>query len=289
MGIESPKDSLPLCKFIVVPVPFEKTVSFGHGTSKGPKAIIEASVQVELWDEETKTETWKVGINTQPAVNCKGSTEKVFKDISKKAEEMMKVTQAIPFYIGGEHSVSQALTAPYLKKYKNLSILHFDAHADLRDEYEGSAHSHACAMRPASKTHPVVQVGIRSVGADEKQYINKGNVKTYLMHENRDVNKLIKKVLKDLTDDVYISIDVDGFDPSVIPATGTPQPGGFGWYEGLDIFREVIKHKNIVAVDVVEASVKEGDNTTEMNCAKLIYRMMGYLSQKGQKKAQKKK
>lgn len=283
MGIESEKDSLPLCKFIVVPVPFEKTVSFGHGTSKGPKAIIEASVQVELWDEETKTETWELGINTQSPVNCKGSTETVFKNITKKAREMMKYSNAVPFYIGGEHSITQALVEPYIEKYKNISILHFDAHADLRDEYEGSPRSHACALRPASKCAPVVQVGIRSVGADEKQYINKGNVKTYLMHENRDVNKLIKKVLKDLTDTVYITIDVDGFDPSVIPATGTPQPGGFGWYEGLDIFREVIKHKNVVAVDVVEASVKKGDNTTEMNCAKLIYRLMGYLSQKKKK------
>jgi len=261
-------------------VPYERTVSFGTGTAKGPSAIIDASVQVELWDEETKTETWEQGIHTARPVNCKGPTEEVFKRISAAAADVMKYKQAVPFFIGGEHSVSQALTEPYLKKYKNLSILHFDAHADLRDEYEGSSRSHACAMRPASKTHPVVQVGIRSVGSEEKQYINKGNVKTYLMHENRNIPALIKKVLKDLTDNVYISIDVDGFDPSVIPATGTPQPGGFGWYEGLDIFREVIKRKNIVAVDVVEASVRKDDSTTEMNCAKLIYRLMGYLTLK---------
>lgn len=280
MGIESEKDSLSLCKFVVVPVPFEKTVSYGHGTAKGPAAIIEASAQVELWDEETKSETWECGINTQKDIDCNGSTAKVFKAIEKKAEELCALSQKVAFYIGGEHSISQALIEPYIRKYKNLSVLHFDAHADLRDEYEGSARSHACALRPASKKVPVVQVGIRSVGADEKQYINKGRVKTYLMHENRDINKLIKKVLKDLTDTVYITIDVDGFDPSVMPATGTPQPGGFGWYEGLDIFREVIKAKKVVGIDVVEASVKKDDTTTEMNCAKLIYRLMGYLAQK---------
>ncbi|WP_428897163.1 agmatinase [Parelusimicrobium proximum] len=279
MGIESDKDSLSLAKFIVVPIPFEKTVSYGHGTAKGPDAIIEASAQVELWDEEVKKETWTEGIFTHKSVNTNGSIEKVFKEIDKTVRKVME-QKGTPIYIGGEHSITQALAEPYIEKYKNLSILHFDAHADLRDEYEGCAQSHACALRPASKKVPVVQVGIRSVGDDERQYINKGKVKTFLMHENRDVKKLVPKVLKALTDTVYITIDVDGFDPSVIPATGTPQPGGFAWYEALDLFREVIKHKKIVAVDVVEAAVRDADTITEMNTAKLIYRLMGYISAK---------
>ncbi|XRK14833.1 agmatinase [Elusimicrobium posterum] len=193
---------------------------------------------------------------------------------------MMQYDNATPFYIGGEHSVSQALIDPYINKYKNLSVLHFDAHADLREEYYDDPHSHACALYPASKKVPVVQVGIRSVGSEEKQNINAGKVTTFLMHEHRDVKKLIPQVLKKLTDTVYITIDVDGFDPSVIPATGTPQPGGFGWYEGLDLLRAVIESKKIVAIDVVEAAKKKDDSTTEMNCAKLIYRLMGYLSAK---------
>jgi agmatinase len=283
MGLESKTSSLPLCKFAVVPVPFEKTVCYGHGTAKGPAAVIEASTQIELWDEETKTETWELGINTQPAINCKGSTNTVFKNIDKTVRNLMQY-KAIPFYIGGEHTVTQALAQPYIEKYKNLSILHFDAHADLRPTFEGTPKSHACALYPASRQVKVVQVGIRSVASEEKQFCNAGNVTTYLMHEHRDIKKLIPQVLKKLTDTVYITIDVDGFDPSVIPATGTPQPGGFMWYEALDLFREVIKHKKIVAVDVVEACKRSADTITEFNVSKLIYRLMGYLALKDQKK-----
>lgn len=224
MGLESKTSSLPLCKFAVVPVPFEKTVCYGHGTAKGPAAIIEASTQIELWDEETKTETWELGINTQPAVNCKGSTNTVFKNIDKTVRHLMQY-KAIPFYLGGEHTVTQALVQPYIEKHKNLSILHFDAHADLRPTFEGTPKSHACALYPASRQVPVVQVGIRSVASEEKQFCNKGKVTTFLMHEHRDIKKLIPQVLKKLTDTVYITIDVDGFDPSVIPATGTPATG----------------------------------------------------------------
>ncbi len=283
MGLESKTSSLPLCKFVVVPVPFEKTVCYGHGTAKGPAAIIEASTQIELWDEETKTETWELGINTQPAINCKGSTNTVFKNIDKTVRNLMQY-KAIPFYIGGEHTVTQALAQPYIEKYKNLSILHFDAHADLRPTFEGTPKSHACALYPASRQVKVVQVGIRSVASEEKQFCNTGHVTTYLMHEHRDIKKLIPQVIKKLTDTVYITIDVDGFDPSVIPATGTPQPGGFMWYEALDLFREVIKHKKIVAIDVVEACKRSADTITEFNTAKLIYRLMGYLAVKNKKK-----
>ena len=279
MGIESKNSSLSSCKFAVVPVPFEKTVCYGHGTAKGPAAVIEASTQIELWDEETKTETWELGISTQPAVNCKGSTNTVFKNIDKTVRNLMQY-KAIPFYIGGEHTVTQALAQPYIEKYKDLSILHFDAHADLRETFEGTPKSHACALYPASRQVKVVQVGIRSVASEEKQYCNAGNVTTFLMHEHRDIKKLIPQVLKKLTGRVYMTIDVDGFDPSVIPATGTPQPGGFMWYEALDLFREVIKHKKIVAVDVVEACQRKADTITEFNVAKLIYRLMGYLAVK---------
>lgn len=279
MGLESKTSSLPLCNFVVVPVPFEKTVCYGHGTAKGPEAVIEASTQIELWDEETKTETWELGINTQPAVNCSGSTNKVFKEIDKTVRNLMQY-KATPFYIGGEHTITQALAEPYIEKYKNLSILHFDAHADLRETFEGTPKSHACALFPASRKVPVVQVGIRSVASEEKQYINEGKVTTFLAHDHRDVSKLIPQVLSKLTDTVYITIDVDGFDPSVIPATGTPQPGGFSWYEGLDLFRAVINSKKIVAIDVVESCKRKADSITEFNVSKLIYRLMGYLAVK---------
>lgn len=273
--------SLEKSAFTIIPVPYERTVSYGGGTEKGPQAILDASSQVELWDEEVKAETWKCGIHTLPEINCKGSETAVFKRIENFVEKYISKKNPLPFYLGGEHSISQPLINPYIKKYgKKLSVLHFDAHADLREEYMGDERSHACAVYPASRKVKLVQVGIRSVGAEEKDNINAGNVKTFLMHENLDIKKLIPQVLKNLTDTVYLTIDVDGFDPSVIPGTGTLQPGGFTWYDALAIFKAVIKNKNVIAVDIVETAPIKGSHQTEFNVAKLIYRLMGYFSAK---------
>lgn len=281
LEVETGQTPLESSRFAVIPVPYERTVSYGGGTKLGPKAIIDASPQIELWDEETKTETYKEGIHTLKPIDCKGSEEAVFKRIEKYVQNFMDKQKALPFYLGGEHSISQALINPYIKKYgKKLSVLHFDAHADLREEYFGDTRSHACALYPASRKVKVVQVGIRSVGLEEKQYVNAGNVKTFFMHENLDINKLIPQVLKNLTDTVYMTIDVDGFDPSVVPGTGTPQPGGFTWYDGLKLFKAVCQKKKIVAVDIVETAPIKGQHITEFNVSKLLYRLMGYLATK---------
>ena len=143
--------------------------------------------------------------------------------------------------------------------------------------YEGSKHSHACAVYPASRGNRLVQIGIRSVGADERQFHNAGSVTTHLMHENLDFKKLERAILRELTDTVYLTIDVDGFDPSVMPGTGTPQPGGFLWHDALRLFKAVCMNKKVVGADVVEAAPITGSNITEFNTAKLIYRLMGYL------------
>ena len=264
--------------FVILPVPYERTVSYGKGTGKGPGAIIDASWQLELWDEETKAETWKRGIFTAAPVNCALPEGKFFPHLEKTVEGLLSSTKALPFFLGGEHSVTQALLPPFIKRHKDLSILHFDAHADLRVAYHGNRHSHACAVYPASRTNRVVQVGIRSVGHDERQFHNAGNVTTHLMHENRDLKKLERAVLRELTDTVYLTIDVDGFDPAVMPGTGTPQPGGFGWYEALSLFKAVCKNKRVVGVDVVETAPVKGSNVSELTAAKLVYRLMGYLS-----------
>ncbi|MCM2266512.1 MAG: agmatinase [Elusimicrobiales bacterium] len=272
------KTSLAGAAFAVLPVPYEKTVSYGRGTGKGPAAIIAASPQVELWDEEVKAETWRKGIFTVEPVNCALSEAKFFPALEKTVESLLAATRAVPFFLGGEHSITQALLPPFLRRHKNLSILHFDAHADLRSAYHGSRHSHACALHPASRTAKVVQIGIRSVGADERQYHNAGNVKTHLMHENLDFKKLERTILRELTGTVYITIDVDGFDPSVMPGTGTPQPGGFRWHEALRLFKAVCAAKKVVGVDVVETAPVRGSNITELAAAKLVYRLMGYLA-----------
>lgn len=264
--------------FVVVPVPYEKTTSYGQGTKYGPAAVIDASYQLELWDEETKTETWKKGIFTTQPVDGALAEKKFFPYLEKTVNSLLSSTAAIPFFIGGEHSVTQALLPPFIKRHRNLSILHFDAHADLRPSYQGSVHSHASAVYPASRTNRVVQIGIRSVGADERQFHNAGKVTTHLMHENLNFKKLERDILRELTETVYLTIDVDGFDPAVMPGTGTPQPGGFMWYEALRLFKAICEKKRVVGVDVVEVSPQKGSNITELNAAKLIYRLMGYLS-----------
>lgn len=266
--------------FVIMPVPYEMTVSYGGGTSRGPDAVIESSVQLELYDEETGAETYKKGFFTCEPVKFLKSEKKFFPEMEKTVEALLDSTKAFPFFIGGEHSITQALLPPFIRRYKNLSILHFDAHADLRPSYQGSSHSHASAMYPASRTNKVVQVGIRSIGSDEKQYVNSGNVRTFLMHENLDMDRLIKNVLRELTDTVYLSIDVDGFDPSVMPATGTPQPGGFLWYDAMRLFRAVCERKRVVGADIVEVAPLKDSPVTEFNAAKLIYRLAGYLSGK---------
>ena len=270
--------ALEKARFAVLPVPYERTVSYGRGTRLGPDAIIRASWQVELWDEELKEETWKRGIFTARAADCALPEKKFFTALERRVEELLGASRAIPFFLGGEHSITQALLPPFIRRHKNLSVLHFDAHADLRESYHGSARSHACALYPASRTNRVVQVGIRSVGREERAFVNSGLVKTHLMHDSLDLARLERQVLSELTGKVYLSIDVDGFDPSVIPGTGTPQPGGFGWHEALRLFRAVCPKKEVVGVDVVETSPVKGSNISEMAAAKLVYRLMGYLS-----------
>lgn len=264
--------------FAVLPVPYEKTVSYGRGTRKGPAAVISASHQLELWDEELGKETWKRGIFTAAPVSCSLPEKAFFPRLERTVEGLLSSTGALPFFIGGEHSITQALLPPFIRRHNNLSVLHFDAHADLRDSYKGTRRSHACALNPAAMTNRIVQVGIRSVGEDEKHYVNAGKVRTHLMHENPDPKRLERAVLRELTDTVYITIDADGFDPSVMPGTGTPQPGGFLWYDALRLFRAVCGKKKVVGVDLVEISPVSGSHITELAAAKLIYRLMGYLS-----------
>ena len=264
-------------KFIIVPVPYERTTSYGQGTKNGPDAILRASSQLELWDEETRKEIWKCGMAVLAPLNCSGSEKVFFQRLEKETAGILSSFKGIPIFLGGEHSVTQGLLPPFQKKYGDLSILHFDAHADLRPEYRGSDHSHACALYGASRTSRTVQIGIRSVGSDEKQYVNAGKVKTYFMHENQDFDRLERNILKDLSGTVYMSLDVDGFDPSVMPGTGTPQPGGFMWYDALKLFKVVCKKKKVVGLDIMETCPVKGSNITEFAVAKLIYRLMGYL------------
>ncbi|MCE9582637.1 MAG: agmatinase [Planctomycetes bacterium] len=272
-------------KFLVLPVPFEESVSYGGGTGKGPDAVIEASRQVELWDEELLRETCDAGIHTLPAFKpARAKGEKYLKLLAEEATALAAEGKVL-VSLGGEHSITPALVEGVKKKYPKLSVLQIDAHADLRDEYEGKKWSHACAMkRVIEQGCKLAQAGIRNFSKSEVPFVDRGLVATAPAHLTRtsgDLRKAIERFLEHLTDDVYITVDIDGLDPSLVPGTGTPEPGGLSWYDTLDFLRPIFAQKNVVAFDIVEVAPLEGSSVSQFVAAKLAYRMMGYRAARG--------
>jgi agmatinase len=273
LGVTAPlKDA----RFAVLLLPFEKTTSHRKGTGKGPAALLAGSMGLELYDEELRAQTYRAGIHTLTLPPGRQDAAAYFPLVRREVSRLLDMGKTV-FSVGGEHSLSQATIPPHLERWPGLSVLHFDAHADLRPSYEGSAHNHACALYPASRRCPVVQVGIRSVAEEEAHLVGAGKVTTFLMHEHRDVPSLIPKVLKALTGDVYLSLDLDGFDPSVAPGVGTPQPGGFLWHEALDLLRTVVQGRRVVGADIMELCPSPNDVSSELAASKLMYRLMGWL------------
>jgi len=240
--------NLKKARIVVIPVPFDGTSTWGKGADKGPAALLDASANMELYDIETDSEPYTIGIYTNKPLKYKTPEEgaKVTEKVVGKFIEQKKIV----CLLGGEHSVSAGAIAAYAKRFKKLSVLQLDAHSDMREEYHGSKYNHACVMARAKDVCPVVQVGIRSMDIGEKPNIKKDRV--FFAENIRNNPHWIKDVVAKLTDEVYLTIDLDVFDPSIVPSTGTPEPGGMGWYEVLDLIREVIKQKKLVGFDVVE-------------------------------------
>ncbi|MBI5622521.1 MAG: agmatinase [Elusimicrobia bacterium] len=257
-------------------LPFERTTSHRKGTGQGPAALLAGSLGLELFDEELGRQTYKAGIHTMSLPSGRLSAEAYFPKVSAAVSRLLKLGKTV-FSVGGEHSLSQAIIPPHLERWPDLSVLHFDAHADLRPTYEGSPHNHACAMFPVSRLCPVTQVGIRSVGEEEAHLVGQGKVTTFFMHEHRDLKALTRKVLASLKGTVYLSLDLDGFDPSVVPGVGTPQPGGFGWYEALDLLRAVFMSRRVVGADIMELCPGKHEVSSELAASKVLYRLMGWM------------
>ncbi|KAF0243192.1 MAG: hypothetical protein FD180_3527 [Planctomycetota bacterium] len=267
-------------KFLVLPVPFEESVSYGGGTANGPAAVIDASRQVELWDEELLRETCEAGIHTLPEFKPpRMRGERYLKALAEHAAELMKEGKVL-VSLGGEHSITPALVEAARTKHPKLSVFQIDAHADLREEYEGKKWSHASAMkRVIDLGCKLAQAGIRNFSKSEVPYVDRGLVATAPAHLTRtaaDQRKAVERFLEHLTDDVYITVDIDGLDPSLVPGTGTPEPGGLSWYETLDFLRPIFAQKNVVGFDIVEVAPMEGSSVSQFVAAKLAYRMMGY-------------
>jgi agmatinase len=266
-------------KVVVVPFGLEKTVSYGGGTKNGPKEIIKASHQVELYDEELNCEPYKkIGIKTLKPF-------KIDKDIKKALNKMSKINQKIldkklfPMTFGGEHSITPGCIAPFTKKYKNICLLHFDAHADLRESYNGEKFSHASAIKRCLdySNVSVISFGIRNISQDEIPFLKKNSSRINIFWA-KDKNKWnlnkFKKLIKNKT--VYLTFDVDGLDSSIMPATGTPEPGGLLWDETLNIIKIAAKNSKIVGADINELSPIKGFNSYNFLVAKLAYKILSY-------------
>ena len=266
-------------KAVIVPFGLEKTVSYGGGTRNGPKEIIKASHQVELYDEELNCEPYKkIGIKTLKPFKIDKNIKVALKKISDTNEKILN-KKLFPITLGGEHSITPGCIAPFVKKYKELCILHFDAHADLRQSYNGEKFSHASAIRRCLdyKNVSIISFGIRNISQSEMLYLKKNSsrIKIYWAKDklNWNLNKF-KKIIKKKT--VYLTFDVDGLDSSIMPATGTPEPGGLFWEETLNIIKIAAKNSNIVGADINELAPIKGFNSYNFLVAKLAYKILSY-------------
>ncbi|MBN2431623.1 MAG: agmatinase [Acidobacteria bacterium] len=274
-GLESHGCGEENAAFGIIPVPFERTTSYGKGTGAGPAGLVEASRYLELFDEVYAFEPARAGIWTAPPLDFSGETlEENIHLIYTKSAELLR-TKKYLIFVGGEHSITFPIVRAYTERFPNLSVLQFDAHADLRYEYEGSIYSHASVMRRVVDLCKVVQVGIRSISIEEFEEIPRLPLTVVYAHEFfRDRAASIDKILENLTENVYITFDLDGFDPSVIPATGTPEPGGFLWQDAMELLEKVFAAKHVVGSDIVELSPVENLPASSFIAAKLVYKMI---------------
>ncbi len=266
-------------KVVVIPFGLEKTVSYGSGTKNGPKEIIKASHQVELYDEELNCEPYKkIGIKTLKPFKIDKNIKKALKKISDINEKILN-KKIFPLTLGGEHSITPGCIEPFVKKYKNLCLLHFDAHADLRESYNGNKFSHASAIKRCldHKNVSVISFGIRNISKSEISYLKKNlsRINIFWAKDKMtwDLDKF-KKLIKNKN--VYLTFDVDGLDSSIMPATGTPEPGGLLWEETLNIIKIASKNSNIVGADINELSPIKGFNSYNFLVAKLAYKIISY-------------
>ena len=267
-------------KAIIVPFGLEKTVSYGSGTKNGPKEIIRASHQVELYDEELNCEPYKkIGIKTLKPFKIDKNIKKALKKMSYINEEILN-KKLFPLTLGGEHSITPACIAPFVKRYKKLYLLHFDAHADLRESYNGEKFSHASAIKRCldNKNVCVISFGIRNISKEEIPYLRKNSHRINIFWAKDklkwNLNKF-KQLIKNKN--VYLTFDVDGLDSSIMPATGTPEPGGLLWEGTLNIIKIAAKNSNIVGADINELSPIKGFNSYNFLVAKLAYKIISYI------------
>ena len=273
-GIPEENATLENSKVMLVTVPYDGTSTWGKGADKGPELFLDASENMELYDIETATEPYLEGVYLAGEVTEDSSPEAMTEAVYQKTKEMLQYEDKLFTLFGGAHSVSIGSIRAVGEKYENLTVLQLDAHTDLRPEFHGSTSNHACAVFEANQKHNLVQVGIRSCDVEEMQYVPKGQC--FWAHEIAENPNWIEDVLSKVSGNVYITIDLDAFDPSIAPSTGTPEPGGLAWYPTLKLLKKVFEKCNVVAFDIVELMDSANPKPTAFLAAKLYYKMLAY-------------
>lgn len=270
--------SLERARVLVWPIAYEGTVSYGTGTGRGAEAIINASRNMELYDDETDAEVYKLGIHTLPESPSVEPPARMMDTLLERARELVGGGRFITM-IGGEHSVSAPVIRAHAERYDNLSVLQIDAHADLRDTYDGTPHSHASIMARVTRDLrlPSVQCGIRSISADEALSLDELPTRIFWARDIVGRSDWWDAAVDGLTENVYLTIDIDGLDPSLVAQTGTPEPGGLGWYETIGLIRTLARKRRVVGMDLTEYSYVEGQDASAFLCAKLIYKSLAFI------------
>ncbi|QCX39457.1 agmatinase [Aureibaculum algae] len=272
-GIPQEYSKLEKAQVVLIPVPYDGTSTWQKGANKGPDAFLEASENMELYDIETDSEVYKQGVFLAEAVTEDSSPEAMVEEVHQTVKKYINKNKFVTIF-GGEHSISIGTIRAFNECFNSLTVLHIDAHADLRPEYEGTKCNHACAVYEASQNTNLIQVGIRSMDVLEKTVMD--TEKTFFAHEMVTNEYWVENVIDLMTENVFITFDLDAFDPSIMPSTGTPEPGGLLWYETLDFLKQVFKEKNVVGFDIVELCPNEDDKSSDFLAAKLYYKMLSY-------------
>jgi agmatinase len=290
LGLDEAASDFATAEVVILPVPYESTTSFGSGTAAGPAAILAASRYIETYDHELDSEPYEAGIHTLPALHLTNAGAEAAIGELRRAYDLLLTSapEKFPILLGGEHSVTSAPILSWADRLgaarggRRLSVLQFDAHTDLRPEYEGTPYSHAAVMARVQDRVELVAVGIRALTRQERELARASDhIHLFLADDIHDDDGWIDRVMELLAEDVYISFDVDGFDPSLVPATGTPEPGGLQWYPVLRLLRRVFAERHVVGADVVELAPIPGLVAPDFLVAKLVYKMIAYRYARG--------
>lgn len=279
-GLQGEFAALDKARTVVLPVPYDFTTSYQTGTRWGPRAILAASQNMELWDDELGA-TYRRGIHTLPEVEPSARGPEAMTRRVELAAGWIFDQEKIPAILGGEHSITIGAVYAAAKRFKNLSVLQIDAHADMRDSYLDSPYSHACVMRRVREKVTAVSVGIRSMSEEEAGYLERDSAPIWSTRQFRSLHGKWEPITSSLTDEVYVTFDLDGLDPSIVPATGTPEPGGLDWFEVTDLLHAVSRRSRIVGFDVVELDPIPGQVASDFLASRLTYRLIGLAAASG--------